>query len=142
MERIDAEGDAGRQFDSVSLDISSDGLFLDVNREFTSAAGDDTVTNSGDAALSATVSPLIDTARPNSSPAAPSLGSVMLNLSLIGAGLIAMHLGAGVEGTAVWLCWAVLLGAVLRLPPVKRTLAAQQVKSRFLEALITRASEK
>ncbi|MBI3173948.1 MAG: 4Fe-4S dicluster domain-containing protein [Chloroflexi bacterium] len=33
---------------------------------------------------------------------------------------------------------AAVLGAVLRLPPVQRTLASQQVKSRYLEYLITR----
>jgi Pyruvate/2-oxoacid:ferredoxin oxidoreductase delta subunit len=31
-----------------------------------------------------------------------------------------------------------LLGAILRLPPIKRVLASQQVKSRYLEALIVR----
>lgn len=36
---------------------------------------------------------------------------------------------------------AAMLGAILRLPPVKRTLAQQQVRSRFLEAVISRASE-
>jgi ferredoxin len=35
---------------------------------------------------------------------------------------------------------AAVLGAILRLPPVKRTLAQQQLKSRYLEALITKAS--
>lgn len=35
---------------------------------------------------------------------------------------------------------ATVLGAILRLPPVKRALAQQQVKSRYLEALITRVS--
>jgi ferredoxin len=33
---------------------------------------------------------------------------------------------------------AAVLGSVLRLPPVKRVLASDQVKSRYLEALITR----
>lgn len=33
---------------------------------------------------------------------------------------------------------AAVLGAVLRLPPIQRTLASQQVKSRYLENLITR----
>jgi ferredoxin len=36
---------------------------------------------------------------------------------------------------------AAVLGAILRLPPVKRTLAQQQMKSRFLEAWITKVSE-
>ena len=36
---------------------------------------------------------------------------------------------------------AAILGAILRLPPVKRTLAQQQLKSRYLEALITKASQ-
>jgi ferredoxin len=35
---------------------------------------------------------------------------------------------------------AAVLGAVLRLPPVKRTLAQQQLKSRYVEALISKAS--
>lgn len=35
---------------------------------------------------------------------------------------------------------AAVLGAILRLPPVKRTLAQQQLKSRYLEALITKSS--
>lgn len=35
---------------------------------------------------------------------------------------------------------AAVLGAILRLPPVKRTLAQQQLKSRYLEALITKVS--
>ncbi|NDJ74789.1 MAG: (Fe-S)-binding protein, partial [Chloroflexi bacterium] len=35
---------------------------------------------------------------------------------------------------------AAVLGAILRLPPVKRTLARQQVKSRYLDALISKAS--
>jgi len=33
---------------------------------------------------------------------------------------------------------AAVLGAILRLPPVKRALASQQVKSRYLETLIAR----
>jgi hypothetical protein len=33
---------------------------------------------------------------------------------------------------------AAVLGVVLRLPPVKQILANQQVKSRYLETLITR----
>ena len=49
---IDVEGDAGRQVDSLNVNISSDGLLVDVNREFTSAAGNDSVSNSG--ALNAT----------------------------------------------------------------------------------------
>ncbi|MDJ0926016.1 MAG: autotransporter outer membrane beta-barrel domain-containing protein [Gammaproteobacteria bacterium] len=51
---IDSEGDAGRQTDSVVVDISAAGLVVDVDREFTSAAGDDDVTNSGDLTASAT----------------------------------------------------------------------------------------
>jgi ferredoxin len=31
-----------------------------------------------------------------------------------------------------------ILGAILRLPPVKQVLATQQVKSRYLESLVTR----
>ena len=34
-----------------------------------------------------------------------------------------------------------VLGAILRLSPVKRTLAQQQLKSRYLETLISRASD-
>lgn len=33
---------------------------------------------------------------------------------------------------------AAVLGVILRLPPIKQTLASRQVKSRYLEALITR----
>jgi hypothetical protein len=33
---------------------------------------------------------------------------------------------------------AAVLGAVLRLPPIKRALASKQVKSHYLETLITR----
>jgi len=33
---------------------------------------------------------------------------------------------------------AAVLGVILKLPPVKQTLASQQVKSRYLETLITR----
>ncbi len=33
---------------------------------------------------------------------------------------------------------ATLLGAILALPPVKRAMATEQVKSRFLEALVRR----
>jgi len=33
---------------------------------------------------------------------------------------------------------AAVLGVILRLPPIKRTLASQQVKSHYLEALLTR----
>ena len=33
---------------------------------------------------------------------------------------------------------ASVLGAILRLPPVKRVMASQQVKSRYLEALLQR----
>jgi hypothetical protein len=32
---------------------------------------------------------------------------------------------------------AAILGVILRLPPIKQTLASRQVKSRYLEALIT-----
>jgi Pyruvate/2-oxoacid:ferredoxin oxidoreductase delta subunit len=35
---------------------------------------------------------------------------------------------------------AAVLGAILRLPPVKRTFAQQQIKSRYLEAMITKVS--
>ncbi len=35
---------------------------------------------------------------------------------------------------------AAVLGAILRLPPVRRTLARQQLRSRYLEALITRVT--
>jgi hypothetical protein len=34
---------------------------------------------------------------------------------------------------------AAFLGAVLELPPVKRILATEQVRSRYLEALVRRA---
>jgi hypothetical protein len=33
---------------------------------------------------------------------------------------------------------AAVLGVILKLPPVKQTLASQQVKSRYLETLISR----
>jgi hypothetical protein len=33
---------------------------------------------------------------------------------------------------------AAVLGAILRLPPLKRALASQQVKSRYIETLIAR----
>jgi hypothetical protein len=33
---------------------------------------------------------------------------------------------------------AAVLGVILRLPPIKQLLASQQLKSRYLEALITR----
>jgi ferredoxin len=36
---------------------------------------------------------------------------------------------------------AAILGAILRLPPVKRTLAQQQIKSRYLQTLISKASQ-
>ena len=32
---------------------------------------------------------------------------------------------------------AAMLGAILRLPPIKQVMASQQVKSRYLEYLIT-----
>jgi hypothetical protein len=35
---------------------------------------------------------------------------------------------------------AAVLGAILRLPPIDRALATQQVKSRYLEALVERFS--
>jgi ferredoxin len=35
---------------------------------------------------------------------------------------------------------AAVLGAILKLPPLKRALASEQMKSRYLEALIARAS--
>jgi ferredoxin len=35
-----------------------------------------------------------------------------------------------------------VLGAILRLPPLKQTLASQQVKSRYLETLLTRYNER
>ena len=31
-----------------------------------------------------------------------------------------------------------ILGVILRLPPIEQTLATQQVKSRYLETLVTR----
>ncbi len=34
---------------------------------------------------------------------------------------------------------AAILGALLRLPPLKQALASRQVKSRYLEALLARA---
>ena len=33
---------------------------------------------------------------------------------------------------------AAVLGVILRLPPIKQAMASKQVKSRYLEALITR----
>ncbi|SHJ09174.1 hypothetical protein SAMN02745165_01546 [Malonomonas rubra DSM 5091] len=52
---IDSEGDAGRQADQLSVNISSNGLLIDVERDFSSTAGDDQVVNSGilDASASA-----------------------------------------------------------------------------------------
>lgn len=47
--------------------------------------------------------------------AAPSLGSVMLNLSMIAAAAAALMLQTDAETAALWLCWAVLVGAVLRI---------------------------
>lgn len=44
---IDTEGDAGQQVDNLNVNISSAGLIVDVDRQFTSVAGNDTVTNSG-----------------------------------------------------------------------------------------------
>jgi hypothetical protein len=35
---------------------------------------------------------------------------------------------------------ALLLGAILRLPPAKRLLATEQVRSRYLEALLARVA--
>ncbi len=46
---------------------------------------------------------------------APSLGSVMLNFSMITAGGLAMVMGTSSERAAYWLCWSVLLGALLRI---------------------------
>jgi len=37
---------------------------------------------------------------------------------------------------------AAVLGAILRLPPIKQVLASEQVKSRYLEALITRYNQR
>lgn len=55
--------------------------------------------------------------------AAPSLGSVMLNITMIGAGLLALYLKAPADQTAYWLSWAVLAGAALRvvimIPPLR-----------------------
>jgi hypothetical protein len=34
---------------------------------------------------------------------------------------------------------AAVLGVILKLPPVKRAMASRQLRSRYLEALITRA---
>jgi hypothetical protein len=34
-----------------------------------------------------------------------------------------------------------VLGAILRLPPVKRALATEQVRSRYLEALVDRFAQ-
>jgi hypothetical protein len=36
---------------------------------------------------------------------------------------------------------AAVLGAILRLPPVKRALATEQVRSRYLEALVDRLAQ-
>jgi len=35
---------------------------------------------------------------------------------------------------------AAILGVILRLPPVKQAMASQQMRSRYLEKLIARAS--
>ena len=35
---------------------------------------------------------------------------------------------------------AALLGAVLKLPPVKRALATEQVRSRYLDAMLSRVA--
>jgi hypothetical protein len=37
---------------------------------------------------------------------------------------------------------AAVFGAILRLPPVKRALASKQLQSRYLDALLDRASKK
>jgi ferredoxin len=44
------------------------------------------------------------------------------------------------DNRALWnhRAMAAVLGVILRLPPIKQTLASRQVKSRYLEALITR----
>ncbi len=55
---------------------------------------------------------------------APSLGSVILNLAMILAGALAMLVRTSDERAAYWLCWSVLLGALLRVvmmfPPLWR----------------------
>jgi len=47
--------------------------------------------------------------------ATASLGSVMLNLTMIAAVAVAIIRGTDLERTTIWLCWAVLAGAVLRV---------------------------
>ena len=37
---------------------------------------------------------------------------------------------------------AAVLGAILRLPPIKQVLASEQVKSRYLETMITRYNQR
>lgn len=55
---------------------------------------------------------------------APSLGSVMLNLSMIAIGGATLILKTSPEDAARWLCWAVLFGAALRIvimvPPLMK----------------------
>lgn len=46
---------------------------------------------------------------------APSIGSVMLNMTMILAGGAALVAGVEMETAARWLCWSVLVGALLRL---------------------------
>lgn len=52
----------------------------------------------------------------------PSFGSVMLNLSMIGVGWLALKTAPGMERAALWLSWAVLAGAVLRVAIMVPTL--------------------
>ena len=52
----------------------------------------------------------------------PSLGSVMLNLTMIAAAGSALALGTSVSRAAIWLSWSVLAGALLRIAIMVPTL--------------------
>lgn len=53
---------------------------------------------------------------------APSLGSVMLNLTMIATGLLALALKVPQDTGTYWLCWAVLAGVGLRVAIMVPTL--------------------
>ena len=55
---------------------------------------------------------------------APSLGSVMLNIALIAAGGAALALNLEQAPAAIWLCWAVLVGSLVRVLIMLPTLHA------------------
>ena len=65
------------------------------------------------------------------------LGMNETDLALLMEEVGRVGLAEPVTGTAVG---AALLGAILKLPPLKRVLATEQVKSRYLEAVARRYS--